>query len=74
MEETILTTSKYKLPRLEKRRSCHVNNVMFKRESNIEEKNENNIQTRSKVSKKFIFNKPNIEAYKRSIAYSGASK
>ena len=39
----------------------------------MEENDENHIQTRSKTSKKFIINKPNIEAYKRSIVYSGAS-
>ena len=64
----------HKLPTLEKRRTCHINNFMYNRNINIEEQNENNIQTRSKSSKKFIINKPNIEAYKRSIVYSGASK
>ena len=48
--------------------------LMYNRNINIEERNENNIQMRSKSSKKFIINKPNIEAYKRSIVYSGASK
>ena len=66
--------SEYKLPKLEKRRICHVNNFMYNRNANIEENSENNIQTRSKSSKKFIVNKPNFEAYKRSIIYSGAMK
>ena len=66
--------SEYKLPKLEKRRICHVNNFMYNRNANIEENSENNIQTRSKSSKKFIVNKPNIEAHKRSIIYSGAMK
>ena len=35
---------------------------------------ENNIQTRSKSSKKCIVNKPNIESYKRSVIYSGAQR
>ena len=66
--------STYKLPTLEKRRNCHLNNFMYNRISNIEETLKDDIQTRSKTSKKFIVNKPNIEAYKRSIIYSGASK
>ena len=63
----------HRLPTLEKRRQCHVNNFMYKRKTNIEIINENDIQTRSKASKKFIVNKPNLEAYKRSIIYSGAT-
>ena len=47
---------------------------MYKWNSNIEENVENSIQTRSKSSKKFIIHKPNIEAYKRSVVYSGASR
>ena len=31
------------------------------------------IITRSKSCKRFIINKPNLEAYKRSIIYSGAN-
>ena len=65
--------STYKLPTLEKRRICHVNNCMYNRNTNLERDDENGIQTRSRTSKKFIVKKPNIEAYKRSIAYSGAS-
>ena len=46
---------------------------MYNRNANIEEINDNDIQTRSKSSKKFIVHKPNLEAYKRSIIYSGAT-
>ena len=78
MEETILMTSEpwcmYKLPTLEKRRNCHLNNFMYKRNSNLVMNEDNDILTRSRTSKKIIVNKPNIEAYKRSIAYSGASR
>ena len=70
--DNINIRSTYKLPTLEKRRNCHINNFMYKRKNNIEEINENEIQTRSKASKKFVVKKPNIESYKRSIAYSGA--
>ena len=66
--------STFKLPTLEKRRNCHINNYMFKNNNNVEENTDNVIQTRSKTSKKIIINKPNIEAYKRSIVYSGASR
>ena len=45
---------------------------MYNRTINVEIINDNDIQTRSKSSKKFIVNKPNLEAYKRSIVYSGA--
>ena len=64
-----------KLPTLEKRRNCHLNNFMFKRKDNIENIDNNNctILTRSMTSKKFIVKKPNIESYKRSINYSGAT-
>ena len=65
--------AEHKLPTLEKRRKCHINNFMYKRDTNIEENIDSSIQTRSKTSKKFIVNKPNIEAYKRSIIYSGAT-
>ena len=63
-----------KLPLLERRRNCHLNNFMYKKKDNIElfDENENLIMTRSKTNKKFIINKPNLETYKRSIAYSGA--
>ena len=64
----------HKLPTLEKRRNCHLNNFMYNRNINIEDFKENDVQTRSKSSKKFIVNKPNLESYKRSIVYSGASK
>ena len=64
----------YKLPTLEKRRNCHLNNFMYKRNSNLVMNEDNDILTRSRTSKKIIVNKPNIEAYKRSIAYSGASR
>ena len=64
----------YKLPTLERRRTCHLNNFMFKRNENIEiiDNNDDMVVTRSMSSKKFIVNKPNIETYKRSINYSGA--
>ena len=68
--ETIRST--HKLPKLEKRRTCHINNFMYNRNSNIEILDNNDIQTRSKSAKKFVVNKPNLEAYKRSIVYSGA--
>ena len=45
---------------------------MYKRNTNAEVNNNENIQTRSKSAKKCIVNKPNLEAYKRSIIYSGA--
>ena len=66
--------STYRLPTLEKRRNCHINNFMYNRNINIEDINDNDIQTRSRSSKKFIINKPNIEAYKRSTVYSAASR
>ena len=62
-----------KLPTLEKRRKCHLNNFMFKNKNNIEtidEDNDDLIMTRSMTSKKFIVKKNNLEAYKRSIGYS----
>ena len=62
----------HKLPKLEKRRKCHINNFMYRRNINVENTNDDEIQTRSKSAKKFIVNKPNLEAYKRSIIYSGA--
>ena len=61
-----------KLPKLEKRRDCHLNNFMYKKTDNIEIVEENEILTRSKSCKKFVINKPNLETYKRSIVYSGA--
>ena len=64
----------HKLPTLERRRNCHINNFMYKRNVNIEKNDDNSIQTRSKSSKKFIIKKPNLEAYKRSVVYSGASR
>ena len=66
--------STFKLPTLEKRRNCHIKNFMFKRNKNVEENLENDIQPRSKTSKQIIVKKPNLEAYKRSIIYSGASR
>ena len=38
----------------------------------MENINDDDIQTRSKSAKKIIVNKPNLEAYKRSIISSGA--
>ena len=64
--------SVHKLPMLEKRRKCHINNFMYNRNTNVEINDNDDIQTRSKSAKKFIVNKPNLEAYKRSIIYSGA--
>ena len=64
--------AEYRLPKLEKRRNCHINNFMYNRNTNLEETDEDIMQTRSKSSKKFIINKPNIEAYRRSTIYSGA--
>ena len=46
---------------------------MYKRNNNIEENVESSIQTRSKSAKKCIVKKPNIESYKRSIIFSGAT-
>ena len=46
---------------------------MYKRNTNIEIINDDDIQTRSKSAKKIIVNKPNLEAYKRSVIYSGAT-
>ena len=63
--------STYKLPTLERRRKCHINNFMYKRNTNIENIDNEIIRTRSKSAKKFVVNKPNLEAYKRSIIYSG---
>ena len=62
----------HKLPKLEKRRICHINNFMYKRNTNINDTDLERTQTRSQSTKKFIVNKPNIESYKRSIVYSGA--
>ena len=47
---------------------------MFKRKDNIDiiDNKDNIIMTRSMTSKKCIVKKPNLEAYKRSINYSGA--
>ena len=55
--------STYKLPTLEKRRICHINNFMYNRNYNLEPVNDNNIQTRSKSAKRIIVNKPNLEEY-----------
>ena len=64
--------TEHKLPKLEKRRICHINNYMYKRTTNVEYIDPERIQTRSQSAKKIIVNKPNLEAYKRSIIYSGA--
>ena len=66
--------AEHKLPTLEKRRTFHINNFMYNRNKNLVPRDDINIQTRSNSSKKFVINKPNIEAYKRSIVYSGASR
>ena len=63
--------NEHKLPKLEKRR-CHINNYMYKRITNVEYIDQERIQTRSQSAKIVIVNKPNLEAYKRSITYSGA--
>ena len=47
---------------------------MYNKNKNIENNNNDDlIQTRSKSAKNVIVNKPNLEAYKRSIIYSGAT-
>ena len=63
-----------KIPTLEKRRNCNLNNFMYKKRDNIEiiDDDDNLIMTRSRTNKKFIVHKPNLESYKRSIVYSGA--
>ena len=67
-------TATYKFPILEERRKCHINNFMYNRNQNVEQNQEDDIQTRSRTSKKFIIKKTNIEAYKRSKEYSGATR
>ena len=47
---------------------------MYNRNINIEDIKDNDIQALSKSSITFIIDKLNLEAYKRSIVYSGASK
>ena len=63
-----------KCPMLLNRRSAHVNNFMYKRLSKPHLVDDRDIRTRAHEAPLFRVEVPKIEAFKRSIQYSGATQ
>ena len=59
------------MPKLKARRTCHINNFMFKQLSKEHLLDIRNINTRAHDAPLFTIKGPNVETYKRSMEYAG---
>ena len=62
------------IPKLKNRRQAHLLNFMYQRQSRIDLINDAPICTRAHDAPLFKVVKPRLEAYKRSVAYQGATR
>ena len=60
------------MPKLQNRRTAHINNFMYKRLSKPNLRDTRNIRTRAHDAPLLKLNVPKVEAYKRSIEYAGS--
>ena len=63
-----------KVPMLEKRRECHINNFMYSNLGKPYLRDVRDIRTRAHDAPLFLVDVPKNESYKRSIEYAGAVK
>ena len=70
--ETNLLHATAKTPKLVFRRQSHVNTFMYQRQERVDLLDIKPINTRARDASLFKVVKPNLEAYKRSVAYHGS--